>query len=75
MFHRSIPGNPEYSYSLDTLGSVVAKYAGQSVHKRLIGEDTYQQKHYHVALKRAFLGIDEDLLAGEHYDITLAPGS
>lgn len=44
-------------------GSAVAKYAGQNVHKRLVTEDTYKQKDYGQALKHAFLGIDEDLLA------------
>ncbi|KAF9013520.1 phosphatase 2C-like domain-containing protein [Cyathus striatus] len=44
-------------------GSTVAKFAGSNVHKRLIAEESYQEKQYDAALKRAFLGTDEDLLA------------
>jgi len=44
-------------------GGTVAKFAGQNVHKRLVNEETYQEKQYESALKRAFLGTDEDLLA------------
>ncbi|KAF7768215.1 hypothetical protein Agabi119p4_7458 [Agaricus bisporus var. burnettii] len=44
-------------------GSTVAKYAGQNVHKRLILEEPYKEKNYELAMKKAFLGIDEDLQA------------
>jgi len=44
-------------------GGTVAKFAGQHVHKRLVEEETYKQEQYEAALKRAFLGTDEDLLA------------
>ena len=44
-------------------GSTVAKFAGQNVHKRLVTEESYQQGDYETALKKAFLGTDEDLLA------------
>jgi len=44
-------------------GGTVAKFAGQNVHKRLVTEEAYQQKQYKEALKRAFMGTDEDLLA------------
>jgi len=44
-------------------GGSVARYAGENVHKRLLTEEAYQQKNYEAALKRAFLGTDEDLLA------------
>ncbi|KAH0586281.1 hypothetical protein H2248_007528 [Termitomyces sp. 'cryptogamus'] len=44
-------------------GSTVAKYAGANVHKRLVEEDSYKQGQYDLAMKRAFLGTDEDLLA------------
>ncbi|KAF7314256.1 Protein phosphatase 2C [Mycena kentingensis (nom. inval.)] len=44
-------------------GSTVAKFAGQNVHKRLLTEDSYKEAQYGEALKRAFLGTDEDLLA------------
>ncbi|KDR82785.1 hypothetical protein GALMADRAFT_34079, partial [Galerina marginata CBS 339.88] len=44
-------------------GSTVARFAGQNVHKRLTSEESYREKNYETALKRAFLGTDEDLLA------------
>ncbi|GLB38422.1 putative serine/threonine phosphatases, family 2C, catalytic domain [Lyophyllum shimeji] len=44
-------------------GGTVAKFAGQHLHKRLAEEEAYKQRQYDVALKRAFLGTDEDLLA------------
>lgn len=44
-------------------GSTVAKFAGINVHKRLVIEETYQNNDYEAALKKAFLGTDEDLLA------------
>lgn len=43
----------------------MAKYSGEHVHQRLVSEDAYQEGNYAVALKRAFLGTDEDLRAGE----------
>jgi serine/threonine protein phosphatase PrpC len=46
-------------------GGTVAKFAGQNVHKRLKSEERYQEKDYETALKKAFLGTDEDLLASE----------
>ncbi|KAJ7044097.1 phosphatase 2C-like domain-containing protein [Mycena alexandri] len=44
-------------------GGTVAKFAGQNVHKRLVTEESYKERQYDEALKRAFLGTDEDLLA------------
>ncbi|KAJ7109712.1 phosphatase 2C-like domain-containing protein [Mycena crocata] len=44
-------------------GGTVAKFAGQNVHKRLVTEESYKEGQYAEALKRAFLGTDEDLLA------------
>ncbi|KXN88252.1 hypothetical protein AN958_07711 [Leucoagaricus sp. SymC.cos] len=44
-------------------GSNVAKYAGQNVHKRLVQEESYKEKNYETALRKAFLGVDEDLQA------------
>ncbi|KAK2465254.1 hypothetical protein APHAL10511_002608 [Amanita phalloides] len=44
-------------------GGRVSKYAGEYLHKRLLMEETYHEKRYDAALKRAFLGTDEDLLA------------
>lgn len=46
-------------------GGTVAKFAGQNVHKRLLTEESYKEKAYDTALKKAFLGTDEDLLASE----------
>jgi hypothetical protein len=45
-------------------GGTVARFAGQNVHKRLVNEEAYRNKDYEIALKRAFLGTDEDILAG-----------
>jgi hypothetical protein len=47
------------------LGGSVAKFAGSNVHKRLVSEESYREKRYEEALKRAFLGTDEDLLASQ----------
>ncbi|KAJ6512254.1 phosphatase 2C-like domain-containing protein [Mycena vitilis] len=44
-------------------GGTVAKFAGHNVHKRLVTEESYKESQYPEALKRAFLGTDEDLLA------------
>ncbi|KAJ8583578.1 PP2C-domain-containing protein [Rhizopogon salebrosus TDB-379] len=44
-------------------GSTVARFAGEHVHKRLVSEETYRRKYYFKALKKAFLGTDEDLRA------------
>jgi protein phosphatase 2C family protein 2/3 len=44
-------------------GDQVAKFAGRNVHKRLLTEEAFRQKHYEEALKRAFIGTDEDFLA------------
>ncbi|KAB5588992.1 Protein phosphatase [Ceratobasidium theobromae] len=44
-------------------GSTIAKYAGSHVHERLRSDAGYQSKDYKAALKRAFLGTDDDLRA------------
>lgn len=44
-------------------GSAVAKFAGENVHRRLVNEEAYKQGNYDEALKRAFLGADEEMLA------------
>ncbi|KAM6503622.1 Protein phosphatase 2C (PP2C)-like domain containing protein [Amanita muscaria] len=44
-------------------GGRVSKYAGENLHKRLLSEDDYHERNYDTALKKAFLGTDEDLLA------------
>lgn len=47
------------------LGATVAKYAGLNVYRRLAQEPAYIEGNYREALKRAFLGTDEDILKGE----------
>ncbi|KAI6099568.1 PP2C-domain-containing protein [Pisolithus croceorrhizus] len=44
-------------------GGTVARFAGQNLHKRLLSEEAYRKTRYEEALKRAFLGTDEELLA------------
>ncbi|KAG8214601.1 PP2C-domain-containing protein [Butyriboletus roseoflavus] len=44
-------------------GNTVAKFAGKNVHRRLLAEEAYREKRYAEAMRRAFLGTDEDLLA------------
>ncbi|CAE6502692.1 unnamed protein product [Rhizoctonia solani] len=44
-------------------GSTIAKYAGSHIHERLKSDASYQSKDYKPALKRAFLGTDDDLRA------------
>jgi protein phosphatase 2C family protein 2/3 len=46
-------------------GNAIAKFASNNVHKRLLTEEAYREKRYEEALKRAFLGTDEDFLAGK----------
>ena len=46
-------------------GDTIAKFASKNVHKRLVTEKAYCEKRYEEALKRAFLGTDEDLLASK----------
>ncbi|TFY81911.1 hypothetical protein EWM64_g2100 [Hericium alpestre] len=48
-------------------GSSVARFAGQNVHKRLVNEEAYREHKFEEALKRAFLGTDEDLLGDSTY--------
>ncbi|THH27991.1 hypothetical protein EUX98_g6194 [Antrodiella citrinella] len=50
-----------------TSGSAVSRYAGENVHKRLLSELTYAQGAYPEALKRAFLGTDEDMRASPEF--------
>jgi protein phosphatase 2C family protein 2/3 len=45
-------------------GGSVARFAGQNVHRRLVKEDSYQRQNYEEAMRRAFLGTDEDMLSG-----------
>lgn len=43
----------------------MAKYAGSHVAERLAQEEAYKSGDYATAMKRAFLGTDDDLRAGE----------
>lgn len=52
-----------YQFSKFIQGDTTAKFASKNVHKRLITEKAYSEKRYEEALKRAFLGTDEDLRA------------
>jgi len=49
------------------IGGSVARFAGQNVHRRLVQEESYQHQNYEDAMRRAFLGTDEDMLAGACY--------
>lgn len=53
-------------------GSNVAKFAGLNVHKRLVTEEAYKNDDYEEALKKAFLGTDEDLLASQFLFLLLS---
>ncbi|CEH16810.1 pp2c-domain-containing protein [Ceraceosorus bombacis] len=48
-------------------GSTVAKYSGETVHQRLAKTDEFQRGQYEAALKRAFLGTDEDLKSNKEF--------
>ena len=41
----------------------MAQFAGLNLHKRLVSEEAYKNNDYVAALKKAFLGTDEDILA------------
>jgi hypothetical protein len=67
MVVRPTPYNYVPSFDIYLQGATVARYAGQNVHKRLIKEEAYHEKNYEIAMKRAFLGTDEDILAGQFF--------
>lgn len=50
----------------------MSKFAGINVHKRLVTEEAYHKKQHEEALKRAFLGTDEDYLAGSLLDFIIS---
>ncbi len=54
------------------VGGTIARFAGENVHKRLLREDDYQEKQWSSALKKAFLGTDEDIRSGTHIDCMLS---
>lgn len=45
----------------------MAKYSGETVHKRLRSLDLYKNKEYQKSLTRAFLKTDEDIRANPDY--------
>jgi protein phosphatase 2C family protein 2/3 len=51
-------------FSSRFVGDKVSNFSAINVHKRLVTETAYHEKRYEEALKRAFLGTDEDFLAG-----------
>lgn len=55
----------ENTSHINPSGSTVAKFAGLNVHKRLVTEEAYKNNDYELALKKAFLGTDEDILASQ----------
>ena len=59
----------QFSSYLAALGSSVAKYAGEHVHKRLVEEAAYKERQYPEALKRAFLNTDDDMKKST-YDVS-----
>ena len=64
---RRCPFDLRLDLSESNTGSSVARFAGQNVHRRLVQEESYQQQDYKEAMRRAFLGTDEDMLAGALY--------
>ena len=53
------------------VGGTVAKFSGQNVHKRLVSEPSYAEHQWEDALKRAFLGTDDDIRAGEFWSVII----
>jgi len=51
-------------HRINDAGASIAKYSGQHVHARLLQDEAYAAKDYRTALKRAFLGTDDDLRTG-----------
>lgn len=47
-------------------GGTIARFSGENVHKRLLREDDYQERQWSSALKKAFLGTDEDIRSGAY---------
>jgi len=48
-------------------GASVAKYAGKNVFERLRQEQSYKEGNYREGLKKAFLGVDEDILKNPEF--------
>ncbi|KAG8911920.1 Protein phosphatase 2C 2, partial [Tulasnella sp. 408] len=48
-------------------GSSAAKFSGEHVPKRLAEEEAYKAQDYKLALKKAFLGTDEDLRSDSNF--------
>jgi protein phosphatase PTC2/3 len=63
---------PKNTSHINPPGSGVAKFAGLNLHKRLVKEEAYKNDDYEVALKKTFLGTDEDILAGQFIFLLLS---
>lgn len=48
-------------------GANIARFAGDNVHKRLVNEEAYRKQQWEDALRRAFLGTDEDIRADTRF--------
>lgn len=46
-------------------GATVARYAGDTVHSRMLGTEEYKAQKWEDALKRTFLATDEDMRASQ----------
>lgn len=46
-------------------GSTVARYSGDTVHRRFRDLEQYKNKNYEAGMRRAFLKTDEDLRSGK----------
>ena len=44
----------------------MAEFAGLNVHKRLVTDEAYKNDDYELALKKAFLGTNEDILGSQY---------
>ncbi|CAG8597815.1 13510_t:CDS:10 [Ambispora gerdemannii] len=48
-------------------GQNVAKYSGNHLHDRIVGNEEFAKKNYHEAIKNGFLGTDDDLRKDPQY--------
>ncbi|KAG8987807.1 Protein phosphatase 2C 2, partial [Tulasnella sp. 427] len=65
---RATTASATYSLvSTTATGASAAKFSGENVPKRLASEEAYKSEDYKLALKRAFLGTDEDLRSDSNF--------
>ena len=55
---------PTFLYD-DFIGSTVAQYTGQTLHKKVLESEHFAKKDYGLALKEAFLALDKSLIEGK----------